>query len=154
MHIYVPVMDRFTDVMQYQISSFQINQKIFSISFARLSKSRKVHKNPLQTHKNVAPQTYFLQLLQSSTQNLLAVPKSRLMTNGSDFSKTQLPLELRRVLPCESPAVFLHFPLARGKGALGPLLSAPAGASKRETTTSNLAESMAYGDRSFSMGAP
>ena len=154
MHIYVPVMDRFTDVMQYQISSFQINQKIFSISFARLSKSRKVHKNPLQTHKNVAPQTYFLQLLQSSTQNLLAVPKSRLMTNGSDFSKTQLLLELWRVLSCKSPVVFLHFPLARGKGALGPLLSAPAGASKRETPTSNLAESTAYGDRSFSMGAP
>ena len=29
----------------------------------------------------------------------------------------------------------------RGKGALGPLLSAPAGASKRETPTSNLTES-------------
>ena len=28
----------------------------------------------------------------------------------------------------------------RGKGAMGPLLSAPAGASKRETTTSNLTE--------------
>ena len=31
----------------------------------------------------------------------------------------------------------------RGKGALGPLLSAPAGASKRETPTSNLTESTA-----------
>ena len=30
-----------------------------------------------------------------------------------------------------------------GKGALGPLLSAPAGASKRETPTSNLTESTA-----------
>ena len=29
----------------------------------------------------------------------------------------------------------------RGKGALGPLLSAPVGASKRETPTSNLTES-------------
>ena len=29
----------------------------------------------------------------------------------------------------------------RGKGALGPLLTAPAGASKRETPTSNLTES-------------
>ena len=31
--------------------------------------------------------------------------------------------------------------LTRGKGALGSLLSAPAGASKRETPTSNLTES-------------
>ena len=31
----------------------------------------------------------------------------------------------------------------RGKGALGPLLSALVGASKRETPTSNLAESIA-----------
>ena len=31
----------------------------------------------------------------------------------------------------------------RGKGALGPVLSAPAGASKRETPTSNLTESTA-----------
>ena len=29
----------------------------------------------------------------------------------SAFSKTQLPLELWRVLSCKSPAVFLHFPL-------------------------------------------
>ena len=32
----------------------------------------------------------------------------------------------------------------RGKGALGPLLSALAGASKRETPTSNLTESTAF----------
>ena len=38
---------------------------------------------------------------------------------------------------CELPAVFS----TRGKGALGPLLSAPAGASKRETPTSNHTES-------------
>ena len=34
----------------------------------------------------------------------------------------------------------LHFPLEE-KGPLGPLLSAPVGASKRETPTSNLTES-------------
>ena len=33
----------------------------------------------------------------------------------------------------------------RGKGALGSLLSAPAGASERETPTSNLTESTGYG---------
>ena len=33
----------------------------------------------------------------------------------------------------------------RGKGALGPLSSAPAGASERETPTSNLTESIAWG---------
>ena len=40
------------------------------------------------------------------------------------------------------------YPLAfstRGKGALGPLSSAPAGASERETPTSNLTESIAWG---------
>ena len=58
----------------------------------------------------------------------------------SAFSKTQLPLELWLVLSCESPAVFLHTPLEE-KGALGTLLSVPAGASKRETPTSNLTES-------------
>ena len=56
----------------------------------------------------------------------------------SAFSKNWLPPEFRRVLYCESPAVFLHFP---GKGTLGLLLSVPAGASKRETPTSNLIES-------------
>ena len=29
----------------------------------------------------------------------------------SAFSKTRLPPELQRVLSCESPAAFLHFPL-------------------------------------------
>ena len=38
----------------------------------------------------------------------------------------------------ESPGVFLHFPLDEK-----PLLSAPAGASKRETPTWNLTESTA-----------
>ena len=36
----------------------------------------------------------------------------------SAFSKTRLPPELRRVLSCESPAVFLHFPLEE-KGPWG-----------------------------------
>ena len=55
---------------------------------------------------------------------------------ASAFSKTQL----RRVLSCESPAVFLHFPL-KEKGPC--LLSAPVGSSKRETPTSILTESTA-----------
>ena len=58
----------------------------------------------------------------------------------SAFSKTLLPLELRQVLSCKSPAVFLHFPLQE---KLGPLLSALVGASKRETPTLNLTESTA-----------
>ena len=37
----------------------------------------------------------------------------------SAFSKTRLPLEFRQVLSCESPAVFLHFPLEE-KGPWGP----------------------------------
>ena len=37
----------------------------------------------------------------------------------SAFSKTWLPPELRQVLSCESPAVFLHFPLEE-KGLWGP----------------------------------
>ena len=39
--------------------------------------------------------------------------------NFSAFSNTQLPPELRRVLSCKSPAVFLHFPLEE-KGLWGP----------------------------------
>ena len=62
-------------------------------------------------------------------------------TRTSAFSKTQLPPELQRVLSCESLTIFLHNPLLRGKLVLGHLLSAPAGASKRETPTSNLTES-------------
>ena len=54
--------------------------------------------------------------------------------------KTWLPLELRQVLSYELPPVFLHFPLEE-KGPLGALLSAPVGASKRETPTSNFTES-------------
>ena len=57
--------------------------------------------------------------------------------------KTQLLQELRQVLSGESPAVFLHFPLLE-KGPWGPLSSAPAGVSKRETPTSNLTESTGY----------
>ena len=48
-----------------------------------------------------------------------------IQTLVSAFSETRLPLELWRVLSCESPAVFLHFSLEE-KGPLGPLLSAPA----------------------------
>ena len=55
----------------------------------------------------------------------------------SAFSKIQFPPELQRVLSCKSPVVFLHFPLEEK----GPLLSAPAGASKRDTPTLNLTES-------------
>ena len=40
-------------------------------------------------------------------------------TNLSAFSKTRLPPELRLVLSCESPAVFLHTPLEE-KGPWGP----------------------------------
>ena len=54
--------------------------------------------------------------------------------------KTWLPLELRQVLSYELPPVFVHFPL-KEKGPLGALLSAPVGASKRETPTSNFTES-------------
>ena len=57
-------------------------------------------------------------------------------SRSSAFSETRLLPELRRVLSGESLAVFLHFPLEER-----PLLSAPAGASKRETPTSNLTES-------------
>ena len=40
-------------------------------------------------------------------------------TMASAFIKTRLPPELRRVLSCESPAVFLHFPVEE-KGPWGP----------------------------------
>ena len=66
-----------------------------------------------------------------------------LYLESSTFSKTWLPPELQQVPSCESPAVFLHFPLE--EKALGPLLSAPVGASKRETPTSNLMESTEKG---------
>ena len=67
-------------------------------------------------------------------------PQSNKFATGdpSAFSKTWLPPELRRVLSCKSPAVFLHFPLEE---KVGPLLSALVGARKRETPTSNLTES-------------
>ena len=68
----------------------------------------------------------------------------------SAFSKTWLPPELRRVLSCKSPAVFPTIS-TRGKGALGPLLSAPTGASKRETPTSNLTESTGLEIRTFAV---
>ena len=57
------------------------------------------------------------------------------LINGSAFSMTWFPPELRRVLSCELPAVFLHFPLEE-KGPWA-LLSAMPGTSKRETPTSN-----------------
>ena len=62
-------------------------------------------------------------------------------TQSSAFSKTRLPLELQWVLSWELPSVFLHFP-PEEKG-LGALLSSLTGTSKRETPTSNLAESTA-----------
>ena len=67
-------------------------------------------------------------------------PQSNKFATGdpSAFSKTWLPPELRRVLFCKSLAVFLHFSLEE---KVGPLLSALAGARKRETPTSNLTES-------------
>ena len=55
----------------------------------------------------------------------------------SAFSKTQHLLELQRI------AGFIPAFSITGKGTLGPLLSAPAVASKRETPTSNLTESTA-----------
>ena len=42
-----------------------------------------------------------------------------ILRTGSAFSKTRLSLELRKVLSCESLAVFLHFPLEE-KGPWGP----------------------------------
>ena len=62
------------------------------------------------------------------------------MGDPSAFSKTWLPPELRRVLFCKSLAVFLHFSLEE---KVGPLLSALAGARKRESPTSKLTESTA-----------
>ena len=41
------------------------------------------------------------------------------MDEVSAFSKTWLPPELRRILSCKLPAVFLHFPLEE-KGPWGP----------------------------------
>ena len=66
-----------------------------------------------------------------------------LYIESSAFSKARLPAKLQQVPSCESPAVFLHFPLE--EETLGPLLSAPAGDSKRETPTSNLTESTEKG---------
>ena len=43
---------------------------------------------------------------------------------SSAFSKTRLPPELQQVLSCESPAVFLHFPLGE-KGPQGPFYQLP-----------------------------
>ena len=60
------------------------------------------------------------------------------------FSKTQLMPELRRILSCKSPTA-IPISSTRGKGALGPLLSALAGASRRETRTLNLTESTELG---------
>ena len=39
--------------------------------------------------------------------------------HDSAFNKTRLPPELRRVLSCKSPAVFMHF-LLEEKGPWGP----------------------------------
>ena len=75
-----------------------------------------------------------------SFNKYLKVAGRAYMLTVSVFSKTRLLPELRWVLSCELAAVSLHFPLVRNSG-LGPLLSAPAGASKRETPTSNLTES-------------
>ena len=53
--------------------------------------------------------------------DLCVVFFSKTLNSHSAFSKTRLLLELRQVLSCESPALFLHFPLKEG-----PLFSAPA----------------------------
>ena len=59
----------------------------------------------------------------------------------SAFGKTRILLELRRVLSCESLGhVFLHTPIEE-KGPWGPFYQLREGASKRETSTSNLSES-------------
>ena len=65
---------------------------------------------------------------------------SLLNMTSSVFSKTWLPPELQQVLSCESPAVFLHFPLEE-KGSQGPFYQLPGGADKRETPTSNFTKS-------------
>ena len=49
----------------------------------------------------------------------MEVGRKLLCSSCSAFSKTQVPPKLRRVLSCESPAVFLHFPLEK-KGPWGP----------------------------------
>ena len=59
----------------------------------------------------------------------MAVKNRPIWMKISAFSKARLLPELWRVLSCESLAVFLHFPLEE-KEPWGPLLSAPAGASK------------------------
>ena len=59
----------------------------------------------------------------------------------SAFSKTRLLLELRRILSCESPAVFLHTPLEE-KGPWGPLHRLRRVLAKgRHVSTLNLTES-------------
>ena len=65
---------------------------------------------------------------------------SLLNMTSSVFSKTWLPPELQQVLSCESPAVFLHFPLEE-KGSQGPFYQLSGGAGKRETPTSYFTES-------------
>ena len=55
----------------------------------------------------------------------------------SAFSKTWLLLELRRVLSCESPAVFLHFP-PEEKVPWGPFYQLQRVPAKGRHLTSNL----------------
>ena len=61
----------------------------------------------------------------------------------SAFSKTRLQPELRWIPTLLQIAGCILAFSTRGKWALGPLLPAPASASKRETPTSNLTESTA-----------
>ena len=47
------------------------------------------------------------------------VKRNLFLSTFSAFNKTRLPPELRQVLSCKSPAVFLHF-LLEEKGPWGP----------------------------------
>ena len=69
----------------------------------------------------------------------------KLQGKCSAFSKTRLPPELRRVLSCESPAVFLHIPL-KEKGNWGPFYQLRRVQKKRKTLTSNLTERTVNGN--------
>ena len=67
-----------------------------------------------------------------------------LYLESSTFSKTWLPPELQQVPSCESPAVFLHFPLEE-KGFWGLFYQLRQVLAKKETPTSNLTESTGDG---------
>ena len=79
-------------------------------------------------------------ILKSTTVNLNFRVECKVPILTSAFSKTRLPPELRRVLSCESPAVFLHIPL-KEKGNWGPFYQLWRVLAKRKTPTSNVTES-------------